>query len=58
MVTKGFNDEELEGIMGLHAMKRLGEPQEVVDLVMFLCLDKASFMTGGYYLVDGGYTAG
>jgi NAD(P)-dependent dehydrogenase (short-subunit alcohol dehydrogenase family) len=58
MVTEGFNDEELKGIMALHAMGRLGEPQEVADMVTFLCSDKASFMTGGYYLVDGGYTAG
>ena len=58
MVTKGFNNEELQGIMALHAMGRLGEPQEVAEMVTFLCSDKASFITGGYYLVDGGYTAG
>lgn len=58
MVTEGFDDEALQGIMALHAMGRLGEPQEVADMVTFLCSDKASFMTGGYYLVDGGYTAG
>lgn len=58
MVTEGFSDEEVEGIVSLHPIGRLGEPQEVSDLVTFLCSDQASFMTGGYYLVDGGYTAG
>ena len=58
MVTEGFSDEELEGIRALHAMGRLGKPQEIADMVTFLCSDKASFVTGGYYLVDGGYSAG
>ena len=36
---------------------RLGQPEEVADLVCFLCSDKAAFITGSLYAVDGGYTA-
>lgn len=41
----------------LQPLRRLGQPQEVADLVYFLCSDKAQFITGSLQVIDGGYTA-
>jgi NAD(P)-dependent dehydrogenase (short-subunit alcohol dehydrogenase family) len=38
-------------------MGRLGKPEEVAELVVWLSSEKASFVTGAYYAVDGGYLA-
>lgn len=42
---------------GRHALKRLGLPEEVAALVAWLASDDASFATGTYYAIDGGYLA-
>lgn len=57
MLDGKLTAEALTVIEGLHALGRLGESAEVAELVLWLCSDKASFVTGSYYAIDGGYLA-
>lgn len=42
---------------GLHALGRMGHPEEVAEAIVWLCSDGASFVSGASLLVDGGYAA-
>jgi NAD(P)-dependent dehydrogenase (short-subunit alcohol dehydrogenase family) len=50
-------EERFDEIMAKVPVKRLGVPEEIAEAVVWMCSDKASFMTGASHVVDGGYTA-
>jgi NAD(P)-dependent dehydrogenase (short-subunit alcohol dehydrogenase family) len=50
-------DERKAGLAATVPLKRVGKPEEIAQTIMFLASDKASFITGASYLVDGGKTA-
>lgn len=51
------NDDTKKFLTSLHPIGRLGKPEEVADACVWLCSDKASFITGSSITIDGGYTA-
>lgn len=57
LLTDNLSQDMLDGLAGLHPMGRIGTPEEVSALTCFLLSARASFITGSYHLVDGGYTA-
>lgn len=46
-----------DALVAMHPIGRLGEPEEVAALVVWLSSSQASFVTGAYYPVDGGFLA-
>lgn len=57
LLSANLSPEAMAGLAALHPMGRIGTPAEVSALTCFLLSDRASFVTGSYHLVDGGYTA-
>jgi 2-dehydro-3-deoxy-L-rhamnonate dehydrogenase (NAD+) len=57
LVEKSLTAEALQFLESQHALQRLGESEEVAELVAWLASDASSFATGSVYNVDGGYLA-
>ncbi len=55
--STGNKEAVYESLKKLHPLGRLGKPEEIASVIVFLLSDDASFMTGSEVVVDGGYTA-
>lgn len=51
----GMDENVKRQIAGLHPIGRLGKPEEVAELVLWLSSAQSSFVSGSYYPVDGAY---
>jgi NAD(P)-dependent dehydrogenase (short-subunit alcohol dehydrogenase family) len=56
-LLKALDDEMKQQIISLHPIGRLGKSEEIAELIWWLSSDKASFVNGSYYPIDGGYLA-
>ena len=54
-----FGEPEMHKVaLGLHPIGRFGKPMEIAEAVVWMCSDRASFMTGQSIALDGGFLAG
>ena len=53
----GEDDKLHQAIANMHAMKRMGKPEEVADALLWISSEEATFVTGHSLAVDGGFLA-
>lgn len=56
-MTRVTREQRGDSIVTRTPLHRFGEPGEIAEMVVWLCSDRASFVTGAAYEVDGGWTA-
>lgn len=55
--TSGGQQSSQQMMAPLHPLGRIGTPEEVAELIVWLCSDRAAFVTGANIPIDGGYVA-
>jgi 3alpha(or 20beta)-hydroxysteroid dehydrogenase len=53
-----FENLDSSAVYGAQPIGRIGQPEEVAKLMVFLASDDSSYCTGAEFLIDGGFTAG
>ena len=56
-MTEGFSEKQREQFLARIPMKRFGKSEEVAEICAFLASDKASYITGQVFTIDGGLSA-
>ena len=55
-MTSVLNDEQKEDMIEQLSIKRVGKPEDIANMVSFLCSDESEYITGQVFPVDGGLT--
>ena len=55
-MTSFLDDQQKEEIIGQLSIKRVGKPEDIANMVSFLCSDESEYITGQVFPVDGGLT--
>jgi NAD(P)-dependent dehydrogenase (short-subunit alcohol dehydrogenase family) len=59
MADRAFADPAVnKWVLGMHPIGRFGRPMEIAEGVLWMCSERASFMTGQSMVLDGGFLAG
>ncbi len=56
-MTAETQEERAEFITSRTPLGQFGDPDEIAEMVVWLCSDRASYVSGAAYAVDGGWTA-
>ena len=56
-LLEALDETTMNSLVALHPIGRLGESEEVAEIILWLASSRSSFVTGSYYAIDGGYLA-